>query len=145
MAQPLAPPPRGLQGFCVYNACGGGTGSGLGCLMLERLWHGCITSLIFLLAIFVRCEDVGAYVYLHTIICIHTNLYLYINIHPYIYIYIYIIPQKWWLNLDKCEFHQRVSSTIFHIGLRKLARTGQDKSRGKHPRMASTQLFGIDL
>ena len=28
---------RGLQGFCVYNACGGGTGSGLGCLMLERL------------------------------------------------------------------------------------------------------------
>eukprot|EP00439_Symbiodinium_sp_Y106_P015521 s2429_g2.t1 len=27
----------GLQGFCVYNACGGGTGSGLGCLMLERL------------------------------------------------------------------------------------------------------------
>eukprot|EP00438_Fugacium_kawagutii_P013679 Skav217092 [mRNA] locus=scaffold187:56956:86204:+ [translate_table: standard] len=25
----------GLQGFCVYNACGGGTGSGLGCLMLE--------------------------------------------------------------------------------------------------------------
>ena len=26
----------GLQGFCVYNACGGGTGSGLGCLMLER-------------------------------------------------------------------------------------------------------------
>eukprot|EP00438_Fugacium_kawagutii_P023025 Skav229902 [mRNA] locus=scaffold2151:426328:503153:- [translate_table: standard] len=26
-----------LQGFCVYNACGGGTGSGLGCLMLERL------------------------------------------------------------------------------------------------------------
>ena len=29
--------PWGLQGFCVYNACGGGTGSGLGCLMLERL------------------------------------------------------------------------------------------------------------
>ena len=28
----------GLQGFCVYNACGGGTGSGLGCLMLERLF-----------------------------------------------------------------------------------------------------------
>ena len=28
---------EGLQGFCVYNACGGGTGSGLGCLMLERL------------------------------------------------------------------------------------------------------------
>ena len=27
----------GLQGFCVYNACGGGTRSGLGCLMLERL------------------------------------------------------------------------------------------------------------
>merc|ERR1711985_24336 len=27
----------GLQGFLVYNACGGGTGSGLGCLMLERL------------------------------------------------------------------------------------------------------------
>merc|ERR1719401_777634 len=23
--------------FMVYNACGGGTGSGLGCLMLERL------------------------------------------------------------------------------------------------------------
>eukprot|EP00438_Fugacium_kawagutii_P020986 Skav232591 [mRNA] locus=scaffold2040:52364:63503:- [translate_table: standard] len=29
--------PNSLQGFCVYNACGGGTGSGLGCLMLERL------------------------------------------------------------------------------------------------------------
>jgi len=28
---------QGLQGFCVYNACGGGAGSGLGCLMLERL------------------------------------------------------------------------------------------------------------
>merc|ERR1712170_335984 len=27
----------GLQGFLVYNACGGGTGSVLGCLMLERL------------------------------------------------------------------------------------------------------------
>ncbi|CAE7603439.1 unnamed protein product [Symbiodinium natans] len=33
----LAPNSTGLQGFCVYNACGGGTGSGLGCLMLERL------------------------------------------------------------------------------------------------------------
>ena len=31
---------QGLQGFCVYNACGGGTGSGLGCLMLERLSLG---------------------------------------------------------------------------------------------------------
>ena len=27
----------GLQGFMVFNACGGGTGSGLGCLLLERL------------------------------------------------------------------------------------------------------------
>ena len=27
----------GLQGFLVYNACGGDTGSGLGCLFLERL------------------------------------------------------------------------------------------------------------
>jgi len=27
----------GLQGFMVFNAVGGGTGSGLGCLMLERL------------------------------------------------------------------------------------------------------------
>ena len=27
----------GLQGFMCFNACGGGTGSGLGCLMLERL------------------------------------------------------------------------------------------------------------
>ena len=26
-----------LQGFLICNACGGGTGSGLGCLMLERL------------------------------------------------------------------------------------------------------------
>ena len=25
------------QGFMVFNACGGGTGSGLGCLLLERL------------------------------------------------------------------------------------------------------------
>ena len=27
----------GLQGFMVFNAVGGGTGSGLGCLLLERL------------------------------------------------------------------------------------------------------------
>ncbi|CAE7751539.1 unnamed protein product [Symbiodinium sp. CCMP2592] len=27
----------GLQGSCFYSACGGGTGSGLSCLMLERL------------------------------------------------------------------------------------------------------------
>ena len=27
----------GLQGFMIFHACGGGTGSGLGCLMLERL------------------------------------------------------------------------------------------------------------
>ena len=26
-----------LQGFMIFNACGGGTGSGLGCLLLERL------------------------------------------------------------------------------------------------------------
>ena len=34
----------GLQGFCVYNACGGGTGSGLGCLMLDR--EVCRTKLL---------------------------------------------------------------------------------------------------
>ena len=33
----LADSCTGLQGFLVFNACGGGTGSGLGCLMLERL------------------------------------------------------------------------------------------------------------
>ena len=27
----------GLQRFMVFNACGGGTGSGLGCLLFERL------------------------------------------------------------------------------------------------------------
>ena len=27
----------GLQGFMIFNSAGGGTGSGLGCLMLERL------------------------------------------------------------------------------------------------------------
>merc|ERR1712091_326998 len=27
----------GLQGFMIFNAAGGGTGSGLGCLILERL------------------------------------------------------------------------------------------------------------
>merc|ERR1711865_1372001 len=27
----------GLQGFMAFNACGGGTGSGLACLLLERL------------------------------------------------------------------------------------------------------------
>ncbi|CAE8647831.1 unnamed protein product, partial [Polarella glacialis] len=27
----------GLQGFMIFNTCGGGTGSGLGCLLLERL------------------------------------------------------------------------------------------------------------
>ena len=25
------------SGFMIFNACGGGTGSGLGCLLLERL------------------------------------------------------------------------------------------------------------
>ena len=30
----------GLQGFLIFNAAGGGTGSGLGCLMLEDLVHG---------------------------------------------------------------------------------------------------------
>ena len=29
--------PTGLQGFLVFNAVGGGTGSGLGSLLLERL------------------------------------------------------------------------------------------------------------
>ncbi|CAK0910258.1 unnamed protein product [Prorocentrum cordatum] len=33
----LADKCTGLRGFMVYNAVGGGTGSGLGCLMLERL------------------------------------------------------------------------------------------------------------
>ena len=28
----------GLQGFSVYNACGSGTGSGLSCLTIERLY-----------------------------------------------------------------------------------------------------------
>ena len=112
-------------------------------------WNDCGT--VVLLRLFFCWQFLwGVKMWVHTYI--YTQSYVFIQIYTYILIYIhkyiYIIPQKWWLNLDKCEFHQRVSSTIFHIGLRKLARTGQphqDKSRGKHPRMASTQLFGIDL
>ena len=29
-----------LQGFLIFNSFGGGTGSGLGALILERLNHG---------------------------------------------------------------------------------------------------------
>ena len=53
----------GLQGFMIFHACGAGTGSGLGCLMLERLiavvkcdlrlrWAPCQQSMVHIFCMF---------------------------------------------------------------------------------------------
>merc|ERR1711977_256706 len=65
----------GLQGFLVYNACGGGTGSGLGCLMLERLSvdYGKKSKLSFTVW---ACPQVATAVVepYNTVLCVHSLL-----------------------------------------------------------------------
>merc|ERR1712159_681784 len=65
----------GLQGFVVFNACGGGTGSGLGCLMLERLSvdYGKKSKLSFTIR---SCPQVATAVVepYNTVLCVHSLL-----------------------------------------------------------------------
>jgi len=65
----------GLQGFMVYNAVGGGTGSGLGCLMLERLSvdYGKKSKLSFTVW---ACPQVATAVVepYNTVLCVHSLL-----------------------------------------------------------------------
>merc|ERR1712238_149922 len=65
----------GLQGFMVYNACGGGTGSGLGCLLLERLSvdYGKKSKLSFTVW---ACPQVATAVVepYNTVLCVHSLL-----------------------------------------------------------------------
>merc|ERR1712093_56183 len=62
----------GLQGFMVFNACGGGTGSGLGCLLLERLSvdYGKKSKLSFTIW---SCPQVATAVVepYNTVLCVH--------------------------------------------------------------------------
>merc|ERR1712178_637662 len=71
----LADQCTGLQGFMVYNACGGGTGSGLGCLMLERLSvdYGKKTKISFTVW---ACPQVATAVVepYNTVLCVHSLL-----------------------------------------------------------------------
>merc|ERR1712193_312462 len=65
----------GLQGFMIYNAVGGGTGSGLGCLMLERLSvdYGKKSKLSFTVW---SCPQVATAVVepYNTVLCVHSLL-----------------------------------------------------------------------
>ena len=65
----------GLQGFMVYNAVGGGTGSGLGCLMLERLSvdYGKKSKISFTVW---ACPQVATAVVepYNTVLCVHSLL-----------------------------------------------------------------------
>merc|ERR1712227_25609 len=65
----------GLQGFMVYNAVGGGTGSGLGCLMLERLSvdYGKKSKISFTVW---SCPQVSTAVVepYNTVLCVHSLL-----------------------------------------------------------------------
>merc|ERR1712227_452632 len=65
----------GLQGFMIYNAVGGGTGSGLGCLMLERLSvdYGKKTKCSFTVW---ACPQVATAVVepYNTVLCVHSLL-----------------------------------------------------------------------
>merc|ERR1712194_899460 len=65
----------GLQGFMVYNAVGGGTGSGLACLMLERLSvdYGKKSKLSFTVW---ACPQVATAVVepYNTVLCVHSLL-----------------------------------------------------------------------
>jgi len=65
----------GLQGFMIFHACGGGTGSGLGCLMLERLSvdYGKKSKLSFTTW---ACPQVATAVVepYNTVLCVHSLL-----------------------------------------------------------------------
>merc|ERR1711915_840032 len=65
----------GLQGFMIFHACGGGTGSGLGCLMLERLSvdYGKKSKLSFTVW---ACPQVATAVVepYNTVLCVHSLL-----------------------------------------------------------------------
>merc|ERR1711939_323105 len=65
----------GLQGFMIFNAVGGGTGSGLGCLMLERLSvdYGKKSKLSFTVW---ACPQVATAVVepYNTVLCVHSLL-----------------------------------------------------------------------
>merc|ERR1711907_805092 len=65
----------GLQGFMAFNACGGGTGSGLACLLLERLSvdYGKKSRLSFTVW---ACPQVATAVVepYNTVLCVHSLL-----------------------------------------------------------------------
>ena len=65
----------GLQGFMIFHACGGGTGSGLGCLMLERLSvdYGKKSKLSFTTW---ACPQIATAVVepYNTVLCVHSLL-----------------------------------------------------------------------
>ena len=65
----------GLQGFLIYHAVGGGTGSGLGCLMLERLSvdYGKKSKISFTVW---SCPQVSTAVVepYNTVLCVHSLL-----------------------------------------------------------------------
>ena len=65
----------GLQGFMIYHAVGGGTGSGLGCLMLERLSvdYGKKSKISFTVW---SCPQVSTAVVepYNTVLCVHSLL-----------------------------------------------------------------------
>jgi len=65
----------GLQGFMIYHAVGGGTGSGLGCLMLERLSvdYGKKSKISFTVW---SCPQVATAVVepYNTVLCVHSLL-----------------------------------------------------------------------
>merc|ERR1712153_63333 len=65
----------GLQGFMAFNACGGGTGSGLACLLLERLSvdYGKKSKLSFTVW---ACPQVATAVVepYNTVLCVHSLL-----------------------------------------------------------------------
>jgi len=65
----------GLQGFMAFNACGGGTGSGLACLLLERLSvdYGKKSKLSFTTW---ACPQISTAVVepYNTVLCVHSLL-----------------------------------------------------------------------
>ena len=65
----------GLQGFLIYHAVGGGTGSGLGCLMLERLSvdYGKKSKISFTVW---SCPQISTAVVepYNTVLCVHSLL-----------------------------------------------------------------------
>ena len=65
----------GLQGFVVFNAVGGGTGSGLGALLLERLSvdYGRKSKLSFAVSPAPQVANAVVEPY-NTVLCVHSPL-----------------------------------------------------------------------